>query len=90
MQNTLFMCSLIFISLPTYCYEVETHKDMSEKAAQQSSLNGYLPVIGLKSLEDKLAACRASPLANVQIKQRIAVFCDTISRCQTTSYFKTS
>jgi len=35
-------------------YEVSTHEDMSEQAALMSSLNGYLPTIGLKSLDEEL------------------------------------
>ena len=44
-------------------YEVETHKKMSEEAAKQSDLEVYLPVIGLKSLND--------PLTDIEIKRSI-------------------
>src|SRR4030067_396923 len=53
-----FFCvgAIVYISLihSVLAYEVNTHEDMSEKAALSSSLNKYLPTIGLKSLDEEL------------------------------------
>ena len=52
-------CSMFAIT-SAYTYEIETHIDMSENAAIQSSLNSYLPTIGLKTLNDPLVDINTS------------------------------
>ena len=46
------VCGLV--SSVVNAYEVETHKVLSEEAAEQSKFSEYLPLIGLKSLQDQL------------------------------------
>ncbi len=55
-KRILLSVAMACISLPQYVlgYEINTHEDMSEKAALMSSLNGYLPTIGIKSLDEEL------------------------------------
>ena len=50
----------MFAITSAYAYEIETHIDMSEEAAIQSSLNTYLPTIGLKTLNDPLVDINTS------------------------------
>lgn len=47
---------IVYASLMQFvlAYEVNTHEDMSEQATLSSSLNNYLPTIGLKSLDEEL------------------------------------
>ncbi len=50
----LWIAASIFITQSVAAYEVGTHEEMSGQAARSSSLNKYLSLIGLKSLEDEL------------------------------------
>jgi hypothetical protein len=56
-RKRLFLLGMITCALPIQCslaYDVNTHEDMSEKAALGSRWEIYLPGIGLKTLDDEL------------------------------------
>lgn len=55
----LVMVGYIFLPKCVLAYEVSTHEDMSEIAALMSSLNAYLPMIGIASLDEELADANA-------------------------------